>query len=113
MKLSVVIPVYNEKNTLKDLILRVKASPVKEKEIVIVDDYSTDGTRELLQEELHKLVDKVVYHERNQGTGAALRTGFKEVTGDYVIIQDADMEYDPNEYTILLEPVIKHNADVV
>lgn len=113
MKLSVVIPVYNEKNTLKDLILRVKASPVKEKEIVIVDDYSTDGTRELLQEELHKLVDKVVYHDRNQGKGAALRTGFKEVTGDYVIIQDADMEYDPNEYPVLLEPVIKHNADVV
>lgn len=113
MKLSVVIPVYNEKNTLKDLILRVKASPVKDKEIVIVDDFSTDGTRELLQEELHKLVDKVVYHDHNQGKGAALRTGFKEVTGDYVVIQDADMEYDPNEYTILLEPVIKHNAEVV
>lgn len=113
MKLSVVIPVYNEKNTLKDLILRVKASPVKDKEIVIVDDFSTDGTRELLQEELHKLVDKVVYHDHNQGKGAALRTGFKEVTGDYVVIQDADMEYDPNEYPILLEPVIKKNADVV
>ncbi|MDD3377977.1 MAG: glycosyltransferase family 2 protein, partial [Candidatus Riflebacteria bacterium] len=104
---------YNEKNTLKDLILRVKASPVKDKEIVIVDDFSTDGTRELLQEELHKLVDKVVYHDHNQGKGAALRTGFKEVTGDYVVIQDADMEYDPNEYPILLEPVIKKNADVV
>ena len=113
MKLSVVIPVYNEKSTLKDLILRVKASPVKDKEIVIVDDFSTDGTRELLQEELHKLVDKVVYHDHNQGKGAALRTGFKEVTGDYVVIQDADMEYDPNEYPILLEPVIKKNADVV
>ena len=113
MKLSVVIPVYNEINTLKDLILRVKASPVKDKEIVIVDDFSTDGTRELLQEELHKLVDKVVYHDHNQGKGAALRTGFKEVTGDYVVIQDADMEYDPNEYPILLEPVIKKNADVV
>ena len=113
MKLSIVIPVYNEKNTLKDIIMRVKAAPVEEKEIVLVDDYSTDGTRELLQNELYKLVDKVIYHDHNQGKGAALRTGFKEVTGDYVIIQDADMEYDPNEYPILLAPVLAGKADVV
>lgn len=113
MKLSIVIPVYNEKNTLKDIIMRVKNSPVENKEIVLVDDYSTDGTRELLQKELYKLVDKVIYHDHNQGKGAALRTGFKEVTGDYVIIQDADMEYDPNEYPLLLAPVIAGKADVV
>ena len=113
MKLSIVIPVYNEKKTLKDIILRVKAAPVEEKEIVLVDDYSTDGTRELLQNELYKLVDKVIYHDHNQGKGAALRTGFKEVTGDYVIIQDADMEYDPNEYPLLLAPVKAGKADVV
>lgn len=113
MKLSIVIPVYNEKNTLKDIIMRVKNSPVENKEIVLVDDYSTYGTRELLQKELYKLVDKVIYHDHNQGKGAALRTGFKEVTGDYVIIQDADMEYDPNEYPLLLAPVIAGKADVV
>ncbi len=113
MKLSIVIPVYNEKNTLKDIIMRVKEAPVENKEIVLVDDYSTDGTRELLQNELYKLVDKVIYHDHNQGKGAALRTGFKEVTGDYVIIQDADMEYDPNEYPLLLAPVLAGKADVV
>ena len=113
MKLSIVIPVYNEKNTLKDIIMRVKEAPVEDKEIVLVDDYSTDGTRELLQNELYKLVDKVIYHDHNQGKGAALRTGFKEVTGDYVIIQDADMEYDPNEYPLLLAPVLAGKADVV
>lgn len=113
MKLSIIIPVYNEKATLKDIIMRVKEAPVEEKEIILVDDYSTDGTRELLKSELYKLVDKVLYHEFNQGKGAALRTGFKEATGDYVIVQDADMEYDPNEYVKLLEPVYKCSADVV
>ena len=113
MKLSIVIPVYNEIDTLKDIILRVKEAPVEEKEIIIVDDYSTDGTRELLQNELCKLVDKVIYHDCNQGKGAALRTGFQEVTGDYVVIQDADMEYDPQEYPLLLAPVLAGKADVV
>ena len=100
MKLSIVIPVYNEKKTLKDIILRVKAAPVEEKEIVLVDDYSTDGTRELLQNELYKLVDKVIYHDHNQGKGAALRTGFKEVKHKY-------------KYPLLLAPVKAGKADVV
>jgi glycosyltransferase involved in cell wall biosynthesis len=113
VKLSIVIPCYNERNTIKNIIEAVKASPVKDKEIIIVDDYSRDGTRDLLKSELESQVDKIVYHEFNQGKGAALRTGIKHATGDLVIIQDADLEYDPKEYPILMEPVLKGRADVV
>lgn len=112
MKLSVIIPVFNEKNTIRDIISRVKESPI-EKEIIIVDDYSSDGTRELLQNELANEVDNIYFHERNKGKGAALRTGIEAATGDYVIIQDADLEYDPADYALLLDPVIKGKADVV
>ncbi len=113
MKLSIVIPCYNERNTIKNIIDAVKASPVKEKEIIIVDDYSRDGTRDLLKSELESQVDKVIYHDFNQGKGAALRTGIKHATGDLVIIQDADLEYDPQEYPILMDPILKGRADVV
>lgn len=113
MKVSIVIPCYNELDTLRDIIAAVKASPITERELIIVDDFSTDGTRELLKNEIEKEVDLVVYHEQNQGKGAALRSGFKKVTGDVVIIQDADLEYDPQEYPLLLEPIIKGKADVV
>jgi len=91
----------------------VKNAPVKEKEIIIVDDASSDGTKEILKEEIEPIVDKVIYHKSNLGKGAALRSGFKLVSGDIVIIQDADLEYDPNEYPMLMEPITSGKADVV
>ena len=113
MKLSIVIPCYNESETIKTLVERVKKAPVKEKEIIIVDDASSDGTKEILKEEIEPIVDKIIYHEINLGKGAALRSGFKEVTGDVVVVQDADLEYDPNEFPILMKPIIEEKADVV
>ena len=113
MKLSVVIPVYNEKSTLQDLLQRVRNVPV-DKEIVLVDDYSIDGTRDLLKQLQQTEPDlKIIFHERNQGKGAALSTGFKNVAGDIVIIQDADLEYNPEEYPQLLAPILDGRADVV
>jgi len=112
MLVSVVIPVYNEKATIEKIMARVEASPV-EKEIVIVDDFSTDGTREKLQQLAGRPNVRVFYHERNQGKGAALRTGFQQAKGDVVIVQDADLEYDPMEYPKLLQPIIDGKADVV
>lgn len=113
MKLSVVIPCYNEKDTLERIVLAVRNSPVEDLEIIIVDDGSTDGTRQLLKEKVASQVDRVIYHEENQGKGAALRSGFKEATGEIVVVQDADLEYDPQEYPILMGPIIKGKADVV
>jgi len=114
-KLSIVMPVYNENSTLRSILELVESVELPgglEKEIVLVDDYSTDGTREIL----NSLKDKrynIIFHEKNKGKGAALRTGFKEATGDLVIVQDSDMEYDPHEYRLLLEPVLAGKADVV
>ena len=113
MKLSIVIPVYNEIETLEKLLDKVRAVDI-EKEIILVDDGSTDGSREILkrlQTEDPSL--KVVLHSRNQGKGVSLRTGFKEATGDYIIIQDADLEYDPQDYFKLLRPVLEGGAEVV
>ncbi len=110
-KLSVVIPVYNEERYIKEVIERVKNVPI-DKEIIIVDDASTDGTREILKE-LEGEGIKVFYHKKNQGKGAAIRTGFKHCQGDIVIIQDADLEYFPEEYPELIEPIEKGWADVV
>lgn len=111
LKLSVVIPVYNERKTLEGIIASVKDCGIKNLEIILVDDCSTDGTRELLQTELGKTVDKVLYHKSNMGKGAALRDGFKAATGDLVVVQDADSEYDPRDYNVLIEPFVSGRAD--
>jgi len=115
MKLSIVIPVYNEAQTLDKLVDRVLESPLGEidRQIVMVDDCSTDGTRDVLKKYEGRPEFTVLYHDKNQGKGAALRTGFAATTGDMVIIQDADLEYDPDEYSKLLEPILDGRADVV
>lgn len=114
MKLSVIIPVFNERNTIQEVLRRVRQVDLGEvdREIVVVDDGSTDGTRDILSMEGDSTT-RVVYHERNQGKGAALSTGIKLVTGDLVIFQDADLEYDPEDYRRLLDPVLKGKAEVV
>lgn len=112
-KLSIVIPCFNEQDTIVSLIQAVAASPVQNKEIIVVDDCSTDDTRRILEQEIAPHVSAVIYHKRNQGKGAALRSGIAAATGDVVIIQDADLEYDPQEYPLLLEPFLQNKADVV
>jgi len=113
MKLSVIIPAYNEKDTVLELLRRVEAVPLSlEKEIIVVDDFSTDGTREVLGG-LGRPDIRVLLHAKNMGKGSALRTGFSEATGDIVLIQDADLEYDPAEYPGLLAPILDGRADVV
>ena len=106
MKLSVVIPCYNERTTIETVVEAVRAAPVKEVEIIVVDDGSTDGTRELLQAKPQGWVDKIVLQQRNFGKGAALRAGFQQRRATLVIVQDADLEYDPEEYPLLISPII-------
>jgi len=111
MKLSVIIPVFDEKDTILELYHSVKSVNL-EKEIIMVDDFSSDGTRDMLLA-LTDESTRILFHDRNQGKGAALRTGFAYVTGDIVIIQDADLEYDPQQYPKLIQPILDGKADVV
>ena len=112
VRLSVVIPVYNEAATVETLLRRVREVPLQ-LEVIVVDDGSTDGTRDILPQFQGTLIDRLVMHEKNAGKGAALRTGFKHATGDVVVVQDADMEYDPHELPMLLAPILRGKADAV
>ena len=113
MKLSIIIPCFNEVNTLEIIVDKVKSMPYPHKEVIIVDDCSTDGSREILKNEIEASVEKVIYHDHNQGKGAALRTGIAAANGDIVVIQDADLEYDPDYIPILVKPILDGKADVV
>ena len=113
MKLSILIPVYNEIKTIEKIIQKVKEQEIRKIQIIVVDDGSTDGTREFLKKSLFKKVDKIINNKKNKGKGAAIRSAQKKVIGDIVIIQDADLEYDPKDYPALLKPFSETDADIV
>ena len=113
MKLSIVIPCYNELDSVEKVVQAVTEAPGPDREIIIVDDFSTDGTREILQQKIDGKLARVIYLDVNQGKGAALRAGFAEARNEIVIVQDADLEYDPSDYPVLIEPIINERADVV
>ena len=113
MNLSVIIPCYNEASTIEQVVQSVIDVIGNDGEIIIVDDCSTDGTRELLEQKIDGALARVIYQDQNRGKGAALRTGFAASTKDIVIVQDADFEYDPQDYAVMIEPIVNNNADVV
>ena len=113
MKVSVVIPVFNERGTTEQIVNAVRAAALENIEIIVVDDASTDGTQEVLREKISSLVDRIIYQPRNCGKGAALRAGFAAASGDVILVQDADLEYNPADYPTLLEPIFSGKADAV
>jgi glycosyltransferase involved in cell wall biosynthesis len=113
MKISIVIPCYNERNTIEKIVETVRNAPLENKEIVIVDDGSQDGTQSVLKEGISQIVDLIIYHPVNRGKGAALRSGFAAASGDIILVQDADLEYSPEDYPVLLEPIMSGKADAV
>jgi len=113
MKFSIIIPCFNEAGTIELILRRIHDTPLESKEIIVIDDFSTDGTRQMLSGPLNSHIDRLIFHDRNKGKGAALRSGFSQAKGDIIIIQDADLEYDPGDYPKLVEPIIKGKADVV
>lgn len=113
MKVSVVIPCFNERDTIERIIDAVRRAPLADREIIVVDDGSNDGTTSVLKERITPLVDRIIYQPGNQGKGAALRAGFAAASGEVILVQDADLEYDPTEYPILVEPIFSGEADAV
>ena len=113
MKVSIVIPCYNEKNTIEKIVEAVRNAPLESREIIMVDDCSQDGTQAVLKEKISQMVDQVIYHPVNRGKGAALRSGFAAANGDIILVQDADLEYNPEDYPVLLEPLMSGKADAV
>lgn len=113
MKVSVVIPCFNERDTIEEIVRAVRASPVEGIELIVVDDCSTDGTRAVLEEKVAPLADRIIYQPVNCGKGAALRAGFAAATGDILLVQDADLEYSPEDYPSLLAPILADKADAV
>ena len=113
MKISVVIPCFNEKNTIQEIIERVRKESKYDKEIIVIDDFSTDGTREILTDKINTNIDKLILNDNNFGKGYSVRRGIKEASSEIILIQDADLEYDPIDYPKLIEPITKGNADIV
>jgi cellulose synthase/poly-beta-1,6-N-acetylglucosamine synthase-like glycosyltransferase len=113
MKVSIVIPCYNEKNTIEEIVEAVRTAPIERREIIVVDDCSQDGTRAVLEERISRMVDRIIYHPVNRGKGAALRSGFAAATGDIILVQDADLEYSPEDYPLVFGPLMSDKADAV